>query len=75
MSKLESAQAAGAAFIATRLAAIDWRNIGNPAIPGDFDPIAYLLLNLDVLKAGAPPCEHYINSGQHEGRRWRWESR
>jgi hypothetical protein len=76
MSKLESAQEAGAAFIATRLAAIDWRNIGNPALPGDFDPIAYLLLNLDVLKAGAPPCEHYINSGQHEeGRRWRWQSR
>jgi hypothetical protein len=76
ISKLESAQEAGAAFIATRLAAIDWRNIGNPSIPGDFDPIAYLLLNLDVLKAGVPPCEHYINSGQHEkGRRWRWESR
>lgn len=76
ISKLESAQEAGAAFIATRLAAIDWRNIGNPAIPIDFDPIAYLLLNLDVLKAGMPPCQHFITSGQHEkGRRWRWETR
>jgi hypothetical protein len=76
ISKLESAQEAGVAFIAKRLAAIDWRNIGNPALPGDFDPIAYLLLNLDVMKAGVPPCEHYLTSGQFEkGRRWRWLNR
>lgn len=76
ISKLESSQEAAASFVATRLAAIDWRNIGHPAIPLDFDPIAYLLLNLDVLKAGVAPCEHYISSGQHErGRRWTWESR
>jgi hypothetical protein len=76
ISKFESAQQAGVAFIAQRLTAIDWRSIGNPTLPEDFDPIAYLLLNLDVMRAGVPPCEHYITSGQFEkGRRWRWETR
>jgi hypothetical protein len=76
MAKLESVQESDAAFLAERVANIDWRNIGHPALPTDFDPIAYLILNVDVLKAGVPPCEHYISSGQNEkNRRWRWEIR
>jgi hypothetical protein len=73
LTQLESSQDAAATFIAGRLAQIDWRNIGHPALPGDFDPIAYLLLNVDVLKSGRHPCEHYIAYGRHApGRRWRW---
>ncbi len=73
LSALESSQDAAAGFIAERLAHIDWRNIGHPALPSDFDPIAYLLLNLDILKSGARPCEHYISHGRTgHGRRWRW---
>jgi hypothetical protein len=72
-SALESSQDAAATFIAGRLAHVNWRNIGHLALPGELDPIAYVLLNLDVLKSGASPCEHYIS---HErpghGRRWRW---
>ena len=73
LSALESSQDAAAVFIAERLAQIDWRNISHPALPSDFDPIAYLLLNMDILKSGARPCEHYISHGRTaHGRRWRW---
>lgn len=74
LSKLQSDQDADVAFVARKVANIDWNNMSNPALPFDFDPIAYLLLNSDVLRAGTPPCEHYISSGQHEGRRWKWEN-
>ena len=76
LQKLQSAQAASANYVAERLHSIDWDNINNPALPADFDPIAYLLQNLDVMRAGAPPCEHFLKSGRQEkGRRWRWQSR
>jgi hypothetical protein len=76
IDKIASVQDAAVSFIAERMANIDWVNISDPAVPLDFDPIAYLILNVDVLKAGVPPCAHYITSGQHNAaRRWRWESR
>jgi hypothetical protein len=33
-----------------------------------FDPVHYLLLNPDVLKAGVDPLEHYLKYGRKEGR-------
>jgi len=72
IAKLQSAQSDSIKEISARLHAIDWKNAGNPAIPENFDPIAYLLLNPDVSQAGVPPYEHFIVSGQHEGRRWEW---
>jgi hypothetical protein len=73
ISQLGNAQEAGATFIANSLTHIDWKNIGHPALPADFDPIAYLLLNLDVLKSGARPCEHYLAHGRHNhARKWKW---
>lgn len=73
ISKLQSAQSASIKYASERLHAIDWKNAGNPVIPNNFDPIAYLLLNPDVLKAGMPPYEHFIISGQYEnGRAWQW---
>jgi hypothetical protein len=59
-------------FIRERLLAIDWENSDDPNIPPDFDPIAYLLLNPDVLRAQLPPYLHFVQSGQQESRRYRW---
>lgn len=39
-----------------------------PEIPADFDALAYLLLNPDVLHAGFDPIQHYILYGKEEGR-------
>jgi len=75
LSRLAASQDSSIIFIAEQLRQIDWKKIGHPALPADFDPIAYLLSNPDVLKSGARPCEHYMDHGRHEGRRWRWESR
>lgn len=43
-----------------------------PEIPTDFDALAYLLLNRDVLHAGMDPIQHYINHGMAEGRSFRF---
>jgi hypothetical protein len=76
IDKLATIQDTAVSFVAEKMASIDWVNITDPAVPLDFDPIAYLIQNVDVLKAGVPPCAHYIASGQHNpARRWRWESR
>ena len=40
----------------------------HPDIPVDFDSLAYLLLNPDVLHAGVDPVQHFINYGKLEGR-------
>jgi hypothetical protein len=76
ISRLETIQSSSLEFITAQLRSIDWKKSRSPSIPRDFDPIAYLLLNTDVLKAGIPPFEHFIVSGQHEkGRRWKWQTR
>jgi hypothetical protein len=59
-------------FVRERLLAIDWANADHPEIPIDFDPIAYLLLNEDVLRAGAGPFSHYVSSGKQEERPYCW---
>jgi hypothetical protein len=41
-------------------------------IPVDFDPIAYLLLNPDVIYAFVDPIKHYIAHGKLEGRAYKF---
>ena len=41
-------------------------------VPFDFDPLAYLLLNPDVVYADADPIKHYIKYGSKEGRVYRF---
>ena len=65
-------RSADISFIRQRLLAIDWENSNSPAIPPDFDPIAYLLLNPYVLRAQLAPYAHYIESGKAEARKYRW---
>lgn len=43
----------------------------NRQLPKDFNPTAYLLYNLDVLKAKVNPVEHFIKYGKKEGRVWK----
>lgn len=59
------------AEIFARLQAIDWVNSSDPAVPEDFDPIGYLLNNLDVMTAGVGPFRHYIDYGAREQRLWK----
>jgi hypothetical protein len=72
--QLHSIQTKVTDYMSDRLRTIDWNNSNNAAIPKDFDPVAYLMLNEDVLKAGTAPYRHYIDFGQYEtGRKWRWQ--
>jgi hypothetical protein len=72
VAKLKGSKADAIDFVANRLRFIDWHNGGNPLIPPDFDPVAYLLFNPDVLAAGVPPYEHFILAGHKEGRSHKW---
>jgi hypothetical protein len=38
--------------------------------PESFDPFTYLVLNPDLIHAGADPYEHFISHGLQEGRRY-----
>lgn len=59
--------------LAAQLRRIDWENSLNPAIPQGFDPVAYLLLNPDLIKGRAKPFQHFLEYGRHEpGRLWEW---
>lgn len=40
-------------------------------VPSDFDPVRYLVLNLDVLRNGWNAFDHYYTHGRAEGRRYR----
>jgi hypothetical protein len=40
-------------------------------VPSDFDPVRYLILNLDVLRNGWNAFDHYYTHGRAEGRRYR----
>lgn len=55
--------------IKARLVALKSANAGD--LPRDFSPIEYLLLNTDVLFAGADPGEHFLSFGEQEGRRYK----
>lgn len=59
-------------FIRNRLLNIDWHNAADRAVPPDFDPIAYLFVNEDLLRSETPPYSHYIAHGHCENRPYRW---
>jgi len=60
-------------YMGRRLHDIDWNLATNPLVPADFDPIAYLAQNPDVLRKGLPPYRHYIDYGHKEpNRKWKW---
>lgn len=46
----------------------------HPDIPDDFDPLAYLLINPDVLIAGFDPYQHYILHGKSKGRLYKFKN-
>ncbi len=46
-----------------------------PELPEDFDPLAYLLLNTDVLYAGIDPSMHYTQHGKKEGRPYKFKDK
>jgi hypothetical protein len=74
LARVAGAQHAATQLIIVRLRDIDWEYSSDPSIPCDFDPVAYLLHNVDILMSGVKPYKHYIVSGHLEsGRRWRWE--
>ena len=45
----------------------------HPKIPADFNLLAYLIFNQDILLSGADPILHYINQGCKENRRYKFE--
>jgi hypothetical protein len=42
-------------------------------VPVDFDPVAYLALNPDLVEAGVEPFRHYIDHGKAEERSFKFE--
>jgi hypothetical protein len=73
ISKMQQSLDKGIERVSAQLRQIDWEHSMDPAIPRNFDPVAYLLLNPDVLKSRAKPFQHFLDYGQHEpGRLWEW---
>lgn len=71
LEKIALTQRSGAVDVASALLNIDWHLASDPSIPGDFDPIAYLLNNVDLIAAGISPYAHFIAHGRYEaGRIW-----
>lgn len=71
LEKIALTQQSGAVNVANALLNIDWHLANDPSIPEDFDPIAYLLNNVDLITAGISPYAHFISHGQYEvGRIW-----
>lgn len=62
----------GSGAVRESLLNIDWQNAGFADIPPDFDPIAYLIQNEDIVRAAIPPFIHYHSSGKLENRAYRW---
>jgi hypothetical protein len=59
-------------FVSSRLKSIDWVNSQHASLPKNFDPVAYLIFNQDLLHSQTKPFEHYIRYGQFERRRTSW---
>jgi hypothetical protein len=51
---------------------IDWNLAADPLVPPDFDPMAYLAHNPDIVRNGTPPFRHFITIGHKEHRIWKW---
>ena len=47
------------------------KSIETSEVPADFDPLGYLLLNADVLKARVDPADHYLKHGKNENRKYK----
>ena len=74
VSKFQLSIDIGINAVVVQMRRIDWDNANHPSIPENFDPVAYLLLNIDVLKADSRPFGHYIEYGQFEDARpWEWQ--
>jgi putative nucleotidyltransferase-like protein len=43
----------------------------DPGLPGDFDPLTYVLAYPDLFDAEVDPYHHYLAHGRAEGRGWR----
>jgi len=72
LKRLSGIQGNEIRFVCNRLLEIDWENRYHPDIPADFDPFAYLFINVDVLEAGVAPYGHYISTGKLETRPYKW---
>jgi hypothetical protein len=72
LKRMSSNHQQGVTFVSSRLKSIDWVNSHHASIPENFDPVAYLILNVDLLNSQAKPFEHYILHGQSERRRMSW---
>lgn len=55
-----------------RLETLDRENLAEPALPQDFDPVAYLVLNQDLVWTNFPPVRHFLDHGRREGRAYRF---
>lgn len=49
--------------------------VGVPGIPQDFDPLAYILFNSDLLHARVDPESHFKTNGYKEGRQYSFSNR
>jgi hypothetical protein len=72
LKRMNSNHRQGVDFVSSRLKSIDWANSHHASIPENFDPVAYLILNKDLLNSQEKPFEHYIRYGQFERRRTSW---
>jgi hypothetical protein len=55
-----------------RLETIDRENLAEPALPQDFDPGAYLVLNQDLVWTNFPLVRHFLDHGRRESRSYRF---
>jgi hypothetical protein len=72
LKRIRSNHQQGVEFVSSRLKSIDWVNSNHASIPKNFDPVAYLILNQDLLNSQVKPFEHFILHGQYEPRRMSW---
>jgi hypothetical protein len=56
-------------------AAIRYAQHTHPDLPADFNVVAYLARNPDVLFSGVDPVQHYLLNGKSEGRLYKYGSR
>jgi hypothetical protein len=55
-----------------RLETLDRDNLADPDLPHDFDPVAYLVLNQDLVWTNFPLVRHFLDYGRREGRAYRF---
>jgi hypothetical protein len=55
-----------------RVLTLDRENLVSPEIPNDFDPVAYLILNKDLIIVDIPVVRHFLDHGRREGRMYSW---